>query len=327
MSDGQRFVCVSGMHRSGTSLVTRVVNLLGVDLGDTGDLLDGPDNPRGFWESLSLTKFGEAVLQQLGGSWDDPPVLGDGWEASSQLDEARPAASALLGRILGTAPVVGWKDPRTAVLLPFWRTVVPVPRTLLVVRDPREVAGSLARRNGFHPERSAYLWLRYNVAGWRGDAQRAVVRYEDVVTEPGSTADRLAQLLGLPRPDRRTQARVAEAVDPELGQRDPVGDGPLMRLAVEHHQLLRAGDADAVDRASAELHGRWLRAAAVDGALRRARVLVRPVVPRPLRRRVRSRVGALTSRPARRASLADASPAAGGEPGYPRHGRPSDSCA
>ena len=327
MTEGQRFVCVSGMHRSGTSLVTRVVNLLGVDLGDADDLLDGPDNPRGFWESLSLTKFGEKVLQSMGGSWDDPPVLPDGWESSPRLDQARPAASALLGRILGPAPVVGWKDPRIAVLLPFWRTVVSAPRTLLVVRDPREVAGSLARRNGFPPERSAYLWLRYNVAGWRGDDQRALVCYEDVVNEPQTAADRLAHLLGLPRPDQRVRARVAEAVDPQLRHRDPVGDGPVMRLAVELHRLLQAGDAAAVDEASAELQRRWLRAAAVDGAVRRARRMVRPVVPRPLRRRLRSRVGALTSWPARQASLVGGGAASGGEPGYTRHHRPSDSCA
>ena len=44
---------VLGMHRSGTSALTRVLNLLGVALGD--DLMPpGPDNPLGFWEHQAL---------------------------------------------------------------------------------------------------------------------------------------------------------------------------------------------------------------------------------------------------------------------------------
>lgn len=325
-TEGRRYVCVSGMHRSGTSLVCRAVNLLGVDLGDTGDLLDGPDNPSGFWESLSLTKFGEKVLQRLGGSWDDPPVLADGWEASERLDRARSVGAAILDRILGPSAVVGWKDPRVSIILPFWRTVVPVQPTLLVVRNPREVAGSLARRNRFHPERSAYLWLRYNVAGWRADSRRRVVHFDDVVADPAGAGDRLAELASLPPPDAATRARVAAAVEPALRHQEPLGDGPIMQLAVEHHELLRAARPEDVDAACAELHGRWLGAGGIDAVVRRTRRVARTVVPRPVRRRIRSEVGALTSWPARRASLRPR-PLVGTEgPGYsPR--RPSDSCA
>ena len=52
-----RGVYVIGMHRSGTSAVTRVVDLLGVPLGDAADLIGGlpQSNPAGHWESTRLT--------------------------------------------------------------------------------------------------------------------------------------------------------------------------------------------------------------------------------------------------------------------------------
>lgn len=56
-------VLVLGMHRSGTSALTRCINLLGVPLGVADDLMPtGEANPRGYWESASLTRVsGELV--------------------------------------------------------------------------------------------------------------------------------------------------------------------------------------------------------------------------------------------------------------------------
>ena len=48
-------VIVLGMHRSGTSALARVVNLLGVSLGRTDDMMQPNEiNPKGFWENQSL---------------------------------------------------------------------------------------------------------------------------------------------------------------------------------------------------------------------------------------------------------------------------------
>ena len=43
-----------------------------------------------------------------------------------------------------------WKDPRTTLLLPFWRRALRFdPVVVGIFRDPVEVAGSLAARDGF----------------------------------------------------------------------------------------------------------------------------------------------------------------------------------
>src|ERR1700691_3651857 len=75
-------VVVLGMHRSGTSAVSRILNLLGADLGPTQDLLTEYDNPAGHWESKSLVACTDWILAAFARSWDFPPWLAPGWEYS-----------------------------------------------------------------------------------------------------------------------------------------------------------------------------------------------------------------------------------------------------
>src|SRR3954453_22283434 len=83
-----RVVAVTGMHRSGTSLAARAVNLLGVSFGSADSLLrPGPDNPAGDWENRAMKELDDELLAALGGSWDQPPVLAAGWERDTALDE------------------------------------------------------------------------------------------------------------------------------------------------------------------------------------------------------------------------------------------------
>jgi len=304
-AETRRFVCVTGMHRSGTSAVARVLDLLGVDFGDRADLLGGlHDNPEGFWESLPIVRLDEALLWRAGGSWDDPPWLDDGWESEPALDDARTTAERLVDRAFVSGSVAGWKDPRTSLVLPFWRTVVSVDRTVLVLRDPREVARSVAVRNRFGPERAAYLWLRYTVAAWRADSTRVVVSYDDLLRDPWATTRYLAGALELPTPDDAVEAGVGEAVRAELRHGDGVRSaGPVMRLAVAHHDLLASGDWAGVDTASEELRARWAAVRRRDRRWRRPRVLARRLAPWGVRRRIRSRVGAVTSLALRRATV------------------------
>jgi len=92
------------MHRSGTSLVARIVNLLGIDLGPPALLLPPrPDNPRGFWEHAPFTALNDAVLAALGGTWDDPPPLPAGWYRAAELRSLRDRARRLVDEPLRDA--------------------------------------------------------------------------------------------------------------------------------------------------------------------------------------------------------------------------------
>ena len=139
----RQVVCIIGMHRSGTSMVTRLVNAVGVELGAHQDLMDSHpiDNPTGYWEHQAVVDLNDRLLESFGGSWDEPPVLGDGWEESWDLQPMRDQAREILADLAGCGNAIGWKDPRMSLLLPFWNTVLPITATVMVHRHPFQVAG------------------------------------------------------------------------------------------------------------------------------------------------------------------------------------------
>src|SRR2546425_6536349 len=123
---GPQVVCVLGMHRSGTSLLTRIINLLGVYLDPEESLMKASKwNPKGFWEHQGIIDINDEILVRFGGSWGCPPVFPDHWHKAPQLDDLRDRARRLMAKDFGDAAVWDWKDPRTYLTLPFWQMLIP----------------------------------------------------------------------------------------------------------------------------------------------------------------------------------------------------------
>jgi GT2 family glycosyltransferase len=239
-------ILVTGMHRSGTSLVAGLLGQLGADLGPAEGLMPATeDNPKGYFESTALSHLDERALARLGGTWSSTPARPEGWAESPLLDDLRQELREHLQMTFpsaGTAAIV--KDPRASLLLPFWRTAVEVDRTLLVLREPGEVAGSLAKRNGFSAEHSAGLWLDYVLAAWEDDPGRATVTYAELLEDPRDVAVRLAGALGLDPPSAATLDVVAAFAEPAL-QRNaghvPLDGGEQLELACQVYEALSTG--------------------------------------------------------------------------------------
>jgi hypothetical protein len=195
-------VCVLGMHRSGTSLLTRLLNVLGVSLGPTEQLMQaGADNPKGFWEHKVIREINDQILSAAGGSWDQPPAFADGWERSMALRDLGQRAASVINHDFGGMPMWGWKDPRTCLTLPFWQQLLPGLRYVVCLRHPFEVARSLERRNGFSIEKGVYLWLVYLEAILRATSpgNRCTILYEALIDNSRGELHRLSDFLGLPR--------------------------------------------------------------------------------------------------------------------------------
>ena len=164
-------VIVLGMHRSGTSALTRCINLLGVPVGRGDDLMAANEaNPRGYWESSALTRLNDDILAAWGATWFAPPRWSDGWHEDARLSELRVRAAEVLASVFTTAEWV-WKDPRTCLTLPFWRSLLgDTPCVVLIWRDPAETSRSLKGVQGLAPHIGAILWMLYNAAGLRSAA-------------------------------------------------------------------------------------------------------------------------------------------------------------
>lgn len=159
-------ICVLGMHRSGTSLTTKLLNICGVYLGGDEELL-GPrkGNEKGHWESKKILEINKAILERFGGSAAKPPVFPKGWEESSSLDGLRQRAKAFVRDMNRRSEVWGWKDPRTCLTLPFWKNIIKEKINFVIpVRSAFDVAQSLNLRTGEPLIEGAYLWLEYWLA-------------------------------------------------------------------------------------------------------------------------------------------------------------------
>lgn len=220
-------VIVLGMHRSGTSALTRVLNLLGLVMCRQDDVLPPQpgNNERGFWESATLTQVNDAILGQLGGSWDRPPdttTLARRLPELARGDLATPTRASFEGVYGTTHPTAFvWKDPRNCLLAPFWDRVLGLRTAAVVVwRNPLEVADSLVRRDGMAPEKALALWQHYveSSLAFAADRPHTVIAYRDLVEASRSTVARLLDFLdraGIGHLEPDTAAAV-ESVDGAL---------------------------------------------------------------------------------------------------------------
>jgi hypothetical protein len=234
-------VCVTGMHRSGTSFVASALRAFRISLGDPDRLMrPGPDNPAGYYELQSILDLNQEVLAHLGGAWDAPPVLDPGWEHAPGLDPFRARALRILDDSFGTSgerpSLIAFKDPRLSLLLPLWRLVTPIATTIVLVRDPAEVAASLsARQYRVDGPQAAGLWLRYLFAATANDPGHLLVRYGDVFDNLPRILRTIAAHLGIPAPSADAEASALAQLDPSLRHyREPRSagpDDPLMAVA------------------------------------------------------------------------------------------------
>jgi len=132
-------VIITGMHRSGTSLIANLLHQRGVNLG--ARLLEqDSSNPHGFYEDVDFYTFHQHALHTRGRTL----LSGDDFVFEPTPTEVE-RAQALIEQRADQA-VWGWKDPRTTLFLDFWHQLLPQARFLFVYRHPLEVLISLVRR-------------------------------------------------------------------------------------------------------------------------------------------------------------------------------------
>jgi GT2 family glycosyltransferase/glycosyltransferase involved in cell wall biosynthesis len=198
-AETQTALCIAGAHRSGTSMVTRLLHCCGLELGPESELMpQQADNPDGFWEHLGFVALNDELLNELGGAWDLPPKTDENF-TQARLDPLRDKARLLI-ESFDSARVWGWKDPRNSLTLPFWQKLLHGLKTVIVVRNPLEVAHSMRRRNGTSYSFGLRLWEIYNrrLIETAKNQQRLVTHYDLFFEDPESELRRITHFAGLP---------------------------------------------------------------------------------------------------------------------------------
>lgn len=237
----KRALLIFGMHRSGTSALARVVNLLGAELGN--DLVPpGPDNPDGFWEHAEAVRINDDLLHGLGRTWYEMRGMPDGWIDSSSARAAAQRIGGLIERDFATARLCVVKDPRMCLVAPVWIAAFEARgfevECLFIVRDPGEVVASLHRRNQW-PSAPLYLmWVQYlmEAVAASGSRRHAMLTYDQLLSDWRGSMIRVAQELHLRWPVT-PDGVISEVVDAfvDADQRhhqrppgEPGGEDPAM---------------------------------------------------------------------------------------------------
>lgn len=229
-------VLLTGMHRSGTSMLAQWVDALGVPAAPGTPFPVNSANSEGLYEMQDVVAANDSWLAELGGAWDAPPATtAQTWRTLDPfaLEDTRSRLPALAA-VSGDAYL---KDPRLCLLLPLWdRLALRRLPVVAMVRPHREVAMSLAVRSGLTYRRALALWADYNrqVIAGLADRPSLLLEYESSLADPARTVPTLAGFLEsvgsavLPG----AAGTVAAAVSPHLRRHEiPRLEGSAERLA------------------------------------------------------------------------------------------------
>ncbi len=206
----QKVILISGMHRSGTSVLAAGVQYaLDVNMQAVDDH-KGEDNPKGYFENIEIVDLNEKILRYLGSSWDSL-FYGKAIDFSeSRFDSFCQEALHILNKYYGNCRCWGVKDPRFSVLLPFWGNVIHQFGSklfhVIALRHPLEVAFSQKIRHEQFPEfhvcgedlqYTLNLWFWYNLRLLKTlpDDNNIIVEYKKLLADPPHEMQRIGRLI------------------------------------------------------------------------------------------------------------------------------------
>lgn len=198
----KKLVVVLGMHRSGTSAITRALRVLGVELGKTL-MAQNNDNPKGFFEDREINQLDIEIMNSLGQDWHDLSLISD--ESFGRMIESDFAerAKELLVSKLENCEIFGLKDPRMCKLMPFWQPIFDElgleTSYVISLRNPKSICDSLANRDGIEAEKSYYMWLIHTLDALKYTHGRksCFVEFDSLMTDPKANLERCAKELEL----------------------------------------------------------------------------------------------------------------------------------
>jgi hypothetical protein len=200
-------VLIGGFHHSGTRLLAKMLQSMGVQ-----QIVD--DAPH---EWKYINRLNERVCP----GWCNPDQLTN-W---NPLDQDMPITSEDFFLTLQESGYLsglwGAKDPRFCLTFLSWSKILGETKTIILHRDPLSVLGTFPHVYSFFtphkrlPSEEMDFWSRlycqyYRIFRLQCQASRSIleVRYEDIIQNAPPTLSRIADYLALDR----TSERVTEAV-------------------------------------------------------------------------------------------------------------------
>lgn len=205
MTEVKHVYVVLGMARSGTSAIARGLKALGIDLGETLTPANVEWNAKGFYEDTEIVyKINRGVLRALNYQWVSVNLIDELCRDNPKLTEFKTYAKELLTKRMAQVMHWGFKDPRTAIILPFWQDVFQQlnlqDRYIIALRNPLASAYSYQRVSDEDVEVGLLLWVMHLYSAIEGShgKPRVMVSYHSMLHEPRQQLERIKQKLAIP---------------------------------------------------------------------------------------------------------------------------------
>ncbi len=148
-------IFILGMHRSGTSCLTGTLYQYNLFLGKVSK--KNTFNLKGNYENSEITLLNNELLEYNNGSWDNPPTQIN-WTNKHLVKQKE-----IIYSYEKYYKIIGLKDPRFLITLPFWEQACETIKFIGVFRHPSFVAESLYIRNNIPINHGLDLWFIYNL--------------------------------------------------------------------------------------------------------------------------------------------------------------------
>jgi hypothetical protein len=196
-------IIVSGMYRSGTSLVTELIHRWGAYAGREEDIFQ---DEYGYMEHFALQKLNDELLNensrvptpvdQLIEKAQNPSLQERALQILDEMDKEAGGAQA-------TAWV--WKDPRLPLVLPFWSGIWGDVIYIVPVRHPVETVLSAGKMEGWAPEDvplsaglAYWQFCMLNVLTFTAKSSRKLfIAYDQLIQNPQQECMRLCEFLDM----------------------------------------------------------------------------------------------------------------------------------
>lgn len=159
-----KVVCVTGMHRSGTSLLASWLFEQGLKLDSGGFVGSSVGNKKGHFEDEEIMRFQADLIKNA-------RFKSKGWVVKRpiQVNGFDEGVQEILKK-REAMPQWGWKDPRTVLLLNEWNKTIKDLKFVFIWREADGVINSLIKRKkkSKHPLDQISLincykcWVHYN---------------------------------------------------------------------------------------------------------------------------------------------------------------------
>ncbi len=197
---------ILGAPRSGTSVVSHMISMFGIDFGNPENFLDTREeqyqhNPI-FYELQWVNDYNDKIVAQLGGKWyeDILPIEKD--FDNPEIKEIEKKLQTLIKSEWNDKQSIGIKDPRFCITFPIWENVISKMGYKLELIFVTRYLGSCLKSNykltntinNWSEKKLLRFWLQQSLGAkyFTRNYNVYFVSYDNVVHNPLAEAEKIA---------------------------------------------------------------------------------------------------------------------------------------